>query len=75
MDKYLISQQASLLEALEQLNSLSGDVMTLVTLDREGRRAGTLTDVDIRRGLLAGYELSSAVGAVAQRMFRALRAS
>lgn len=75
MDKYLISQQASLLEALEQLNSLSGEVMTLVTLDREGRMAGTLTDGDIRRGLLAGYELSSAVGAVAHRKFRALRAS
>ena len=41
--------------------------------DGDGRLAGTLTDGDIRRGLLAGATLNDKVTAVAHRNFRALR--
>ena len=57
MKRYIISSEASLLDALAQLNALSGSAMTLFAVDACGRVAGTLTDGDVRRALLAGHGL------------------
>lgn len=72
-DQHIISHEATVTDALRQLNQLSGRVMTLFVTDGDGRLAGTLTDGDIRRGLLAGATLNDKVTAVAHRNFRALR--
>lgn len=60
-------------EALERLNSLSGRSMTLFVVDERGKLKGTLTDGDVRRGLLAGASLDGAVDDVMHRTFRAVR--
>ena len=49
MKKHIISSDASLLEALDRLNGLSGGAMTLFVTEADGKMAGTLTDGDIRR--------------------------
>ena len=49
------------MEALEALNSLSGETMTLFVVDGESLLAGSLTDGDIRRALLAGHSLQTPV--------------
>lgn len=71
-DKYLISGKASLLEALDKLNTLSGGAMTLFAIDDAGRVQGSLTDGDIRRALLAGLPLESNVDSAVRRDFRCL---
>ena len=58
MKRHIITENATIIEALDRLNALSGGVMTLAVTDNEGRMTGALTDGDIRRGLLAGAALT-----------------
>lgn len=71
---HIIQSSASIIEALRRLNDLSGHVMTLFVTDPDGRMTGTLTDGDIRRGLIAGASLDEPVGTVARKNFHYLRA-
>ncbi len=70
MKKHIIASDASLLEALDRLNGLSGGAMTLFVTEPDGKMAGTLTDGDIRRALLGGASLDSAAADAAMRGFR-----
>lgn len=69
----IIPAESTVKQALACINSLSGVPLTLFVTDSAGRLAGTLTDGDIRRGLLAGAALDDCVTAVMQRDFHALR--
>lgn len=70
---YVISQQATVLDALRQLNALSGKAMALFAVDGDGRLVGTLTDGDVRRSLIDGAQLSSPVSEIMHRQFTAFR--
>lgn len=59
--KHLIAADATLLTAMEALNRLSGDTMTLFVVDNNGKLTGSVTDGDIRRALLSGSELGTYV--------------
>lgn len=72
MNKHIINSEASVLDALGMLNRLSGKVMTLFAVDSDGRLLGTVTDGDIRRGMLAGVQPSHSVSQVMNRGFKAL---
>lgn len=58
--EHLISQEVSLKIALERLNSLGVDAILFV-VDKEQRLIGSLTDGDVRRGLLKGWSTSNNV--------------
>ena len=73
LEKYIISAEATIIDALKQLNNLSGGAMTLFVEDKHGRVLGTLTDGDIRRCLIAGARLETALVEVVHRDFIALR--
>ena len=45
--QHIIGEDASLVDALEQLNKLSGQTMVLFVVDADGKMTGTLTDGDI----------------------------
>ena len=51
--KQLINQKESIKTALEKLNNVPEN-LTLFVTDDGGKLVGTLTDGDVRRGLLAG---------------------
>lgn len=72
MNRYLISEDASVVEALNALNGLSGDAMTLFVTDADGRLTGSVTDGDIRRALIAGYSLDGQIGGISKRDFKRL---
>ena len=44
MNRHIIHQYATIIEALRRLNELSGDVMTLIVTDESNRMLGTVTD-------------------------------
>lgn len=69
MDNHIIDINATILQALEQLNSLTDGVMTLIVTDTEGCVRGTMTDGDIRRALLRGASLQSPAGEAAHKDF------
>ncbi len=72
MNQHLINHDATILEALEKLNALSGSAMTLFVTGVNGIMTGTLTDGDIRRGLLGGASPQSPVSDVMNCNFCAL---
>lgn len=72
MDRHIISSEARLIEAIAMLNALSGSVMTIFTVDSEGRVTGSLTDGDVRRALLRGVTPDDPVRLAANPSFRAL---
>jgi dTDP-glucose pyrophosphorylase len=58
--KNLITEEASLIEALKKLNE-GHSSLTLFVLDKNNRMVGTLTDGDIRRKLINGLTLEDSV--------------
>lgn len=72
MNRHIINENALVIDALAKLNNLSGSVMTLFVTDSEGKVLGTLTDGDIRRGLLDGAQPADRVSTIMHRDFRAI---
>ncbi len=75
MDKHIIRDNDSILTALRRLNELSGEVMTLLVTDTDGKLLGTVTDGDIRRALIRGEKPESAVSEAMNTRFTALTAA
>lgn len=73
MKRYIIFSSVTILDALKALDGTSHDWQTLFVVDDEERMAGTLTDGDIRRGLIRGAALEDAVSAVMHTDFRFVR--
>lgn len=69
MDRYIIKDTIIIKEALIALNKITSDTQTLLVVDEYQRLVGTLTDGDIRRGLISGAELSDKVSCIMHRDF------
>ena len=69
---HIVSQHAPVTSALEQISSL-GQYLTLFVTSETGKLMGTLTDGDIRRGLLSGKQLTEPVSRFMNPNFRFLR--
>lgn len=72
---YLIQEHSTIKDALIALNSISHDTMSLLVVDGDSRMVGTLTDGDIRRGLISGAQLSDEVSSIMHRDFKFIRQS
>ena len=70
MKKYIIPQTASIKEALVALNQISTESQSLLVVNEEEKLVGTLTDGDIRRGLISGAEISNCVNKIMHRNFK-----
>lgn len=71
--RYIIPTYTSIKEALALLES--NDTQTLFVTDAEGRMKGTLSDGDVRRGMLAGAQIGDPVSRVMHQDFKFLRQS
>lgn len=73
MERHIIHKEDTVAEALRRINNLSGGVMTLAVTERDsGIMLGTLTDGDIRRGLINGVGLDDCVWRVMNTTFKAI---
>ena len=68
--QYIIPQSANIRDALVALNKNSGDILTLFVTDDNGRLIGSLSDGDIRRGLINGAQLSDSVTTIMLTTFK-----
>ena len=66
----LIQENSSVREALEQLNNLAMNGPVLFVQNGEGKVLGSVSDGDIRRGLLEGKTIDSKVIDVAKKEFK-----
>ena len=71
--KYVIGDSATILDALKELDGNTHDWQTLFVVDGEGRMVGTLTDGDVRRGLISGAALQDKVSTVMHKNFKYVR--
>lgn len=73
--KYLINQNATILETLKALENLSDVVvMVLFAIDSNQRIVGSITDGDVRRGLIKGISLNDSVEKLMKKSFCSLDA-
>ena len=72
LSKYLISPNLSIREVIKVIDQAAAQIALVV--DTKQRLLGTVTDGDIRRGLLKGETLESSVNQVMHREFRSLPA-
>lgn len=75
MKQYTLSESSTIRESLEALNRIAHDVYSLLVVDVEGKMIGTLTDGDIRRGLISGAQFSDNVKMVMDCGFNYIRQS
>lgn len=72
LSRYIVKDNISLNDALIALNKLSDDILTLFVVDEEFRMVGSLTDGDVRRGLIGGRSLHDPVSIAMNRQFHSL---
>jgi dTDP-glucose pyrophosphorylase len=71
--EHKISVKKTLLQALEQINSILDGPLVLFVLDDNNRMVGTLTDGDARRALIAGVDVHDTINKVMHSNFNFLR--
>lgn len=73
MKNHFISQDITLLEALERINSVAPEPLVLFVLDFDQHIVGTLTDGDSRRALIAGASVNDKVEKIMHRNFNYMK--
>jgi dTDP-glucose pyrophosphorylase len=59
--KHIINQNNTLSEALKKLNEHSSDILLLFVVNSKNQLVGSLTDGDIRRGIIDGTDLDDMI--------------
>lgn len=72
-NKYTINEKATILDALKAMDDASHNSQTLFVTNDMDIMVGTLTDGDIRRGLIKGSSVTDSVNTVMNRSFKYLR--
>ena len=72
-ERYIIEDSASIRAALIALDGNTHDSQTLFVIDEQEIMVGTLTDGDIRRGLINGASLQSRVCEIMHHNFKFVR--
>lgn len=73
MRKYIIIESATVKDALIAINNITHDGESLVVVNPDQQMVGSLTDGDIRRGLIAGAELTDPVSKIMHRDFKFIK--
>jgi len=68
-EKHIINEDSKVIDAIAQLDIISSQNLTLFVCNQKGRMVGTLTDGDVRRGLLKGLGISTPVSEYMARNF------
>ncbi len=68
-EKYIIRQELTIRQVLTVINNLGENHCVLFVTNETGKLLGTVTDGDIRRGLIANAQLEQSVFSVSNRNF------
>ena len=70
---YIIKETATIKDALVAINEITHDGESLIVVNEDRQMVGSLTDGDIRRGLIAGAELKDSVYKIMHRDFKYIK--
>lgn len=73
MRKYVVIESATVKDALVAINNITHDGELLIVVNSDQQMVGSLTDGDIRRGLIAGAELTDPVSKIMHRNFKFIK--
>lgn len=73
MKQFIISELATIKDALVAINEITHDGESLIVVNEDRQMVGSLTDGDIRRGLIAGAELKDSVYKIMHRDFKYIK--
>ena len=73
MRKYVVIESATVKDALIAINNITHDGELLIVVNSDQQMVGSLTDGDIRRGLIAGAELTDPVSKIMHRDFKFIK--
>ena len=73
MKQFIISELATIKDALVAINEITHDGESLIVVNEDRQMVGSLTDGDIRRGLIAGAELKDPVYKIMYRDFKFIK--
>jgi nucleotidyltransferase len=73
MRKYVVIESATVKDALVAINNITHDGELLIVVNSDQQMVGSLTDGDIRRGLIAGAELTDPVSKIMHRDFKFIK--
>lgn len=62
--RYILQDTSTIKDALVALNNLSSDIQTLFVVNAVNQMIGTLTDGDVRRGLIKGHNIDESVKSI-----------
>ena len=72
-ERYFIDEHCTIIQAIQRIELLSGkDAQVLFVIDSHQKIIGSLTDGDIRRGLIKGFKLEENVKSVMKEDFESL---
>lgn len=71
--KFIINVSATIKEALVAINEITHDGESLLVVNESQQMVGSLTDGDIRRGLIAGAELTDSVNKIMHHDFKFIK--
>lgn len=66
----MISEKSAIKDALVAINGIKHDCEALIVVNADQKMVGTLTDGDIRRGLISGAELADNIEKIMHRDFK-----
>lgn len=69
-ERYIIPDSATIKDALIALDKNSDDILTLIVVNQDGCMIGSITDGDVRRGLIQDKLLSDSVKDIMHTSFR-----
>ena len=72
-DIHIISQEQTLIDALQRINNIANGPLVLFVVDDSQRMVGTLTDGDIRRAMIKGVGVDNPIRKAAHCNFNFLR--
>ena len=71
--KYILEEKATIFDALKAMDGTSHDSQTLFIINQDAKMVGTLTDGDIRRGIISGISVSDTVRKVMHTSFKSVK--
>ena len=71
--EYIINQHATIKDALVAINGITHDGESLIVVNEAHQMVGSLTDGDIRRGLIAGADLKDSIYKIMHRDFKYIK--
>lgn len=74
-NRFIVKENNTIREALVELNNVSGEAQSLFVVDDNQQIVGSLSDGDIRRGLISGGNLEDTVKNIMHRDFKFINQS